>query len=208
MRDRERRSIREFMEEEAKLHAAEQEAKERPIREATEQLTVTHRKLHAMTRQQVEAAVDDEVFVDPKTLGYELPQTEADTYNAEQARIFKQNHPEFYPSEKNIASVVGYLQRNRIEIVSALTFEKAVARLTEFRLLEERLAPVEVPTHTEEAQSVIVEERQPETFVGIDLSTGLERQYTPYEVDKMSSDDYRRVFKITKANLQLPSRNW
>jgi hypothetical protein len=207
MRERERMSIREFVDEERRLYEAEQEAKQRPIREAEKQLQETHRQLYAVTKLQVETGSDDECFVDPKTLGYELPQAEADTYNAQQAKLFKQNHPEFYASEHNVAAVVGYLQRNRIEIVSALTFEKATARLAEFRLLEERPAPVEVPEPIEEVQPVIVE-RQPEKFVGIDIRTGLEREYTPYEVDRMSSDEYRRVFKITKADLELPTRNW
>jgi uncharacterized protein (DUF362 family) len=218
MRDRDRQSLKAFMEEERRLYEAEQEERNRPIREAEQQLTDTHRKLHAMEKQQVATKADDDVFVDPKTLTrvdpqtgvstrFELPQADAERFNVEQARLFIRDHPEFYNSEANIKTVVGYLQRNKIEIVSALTFEKAVARLAEFRLLEERPAPVEVLETIEEVQPVVVE-RQPEKFVGIDLTTGLERQYTPYEVEKMDSTTYRKVFKITKAQLQLPNRNW
>jgi hypothetical protein len=211
VRDRDRRSIREFIDEEAMLYAAEQEAKERPIREAEKQLNETHRKLHALQKEQVATQADDEVFVDPLTIGYTIPQVEADKYNAEQARLFVKNHPEYYASEHNIAAFVGYLGRNQIQIVSALTFEKAAARLAEFHLLEGRPAPVE-PVLEEEQLPVVVEERtaekQPETFTGVDPATGRERAYTAREVDAMDSVTYRRAFKITKADLALPTRNW
>jgi hypothetical protein len=198
------------MEEEARQFAAEQEKQDRPIREATEQLRETHRKLHATIKERVATQSDDEVFVDPLTLGYTIPQAEADKYNAEQARLFVKNHPEYYASELNIAAVIGYLERNQIQIVSALTFEKAAARLAEFHLLEERPAPVE-PVQEKE-QPVVVKERtaekHSETFTGVDPATGRERAYTAREVDAMDSVTYRRAFKITKADLALPIRNW
>jgi hypothetical protein len=208
------------MKAEAEQFEVEQEARERPIREATDQLTATHRKLHALTKEQVETAADSEVFIDPATLTrvdpvtgaavrFELPQAEAERFNVEQARLFIRDHPEFYNSEANIKTVVGYLQRNKIEIVSALTFEKAIARLAELHLLEERpTTPVEVSEPIEEVQPVIVEQRQPETFLGIDPATWREKEYTSREVDAMSSNEYRRCFRIVKADLQLPIRNW
>jgi hypothetical protein len=196
------------MEEERRLYEAEQEARERPIREATEQLTATHRKLHAMEKAQISSRADEQVYVDPVTIAMgTIPQAQADAYNAQQASLFRQNNPDFYPSEKNVQAIVDYLKRNRIEIVSALILEKAYERLSQFGLLEERPAPVEVVEPVEETQPVVVE-RQPERFIGIDLSTGTEREYTAYEVDRMSSDEYRRVFRVTKASLELPIRNW
>jgi hypothetical protein len=206
VRDRDRRSIREFMEEEAKSYAAEKETKERPIREAEKQLKATHRELYSVQKQQVETGTDPDVWVDPATIGYTIPQSEADKFNAEQCRLFVQIHPEFYNSQRNIRTVIDYFTRNNINIISTLTLEKAVARLAEFRLLEERPAPVEPVV--QEQQPLEVEPSKPETFIGIDPATGRDREYSPYEVDRMSADEYRRAFRITKSSLKLPTRNW
>jgi hypothetical protein len=206
VRDRDRRSIREFMDEEARLYAAEEEAKERPIREAEKQLKETHRKLYALQKEQVQTGADDEIFVDPLTIGYTIPQADADKYNAEQCRLFIQTHPDFYNSQRNIATVIDYFVRNKINIISASTLERAVERLKAFHLFEERPAPE--PEPEEEQQPMVVEPPKAETFIGIDPTTGRDREYTSREVEAMSSDEYRRAFKVTKASLSLPTRNW
>jgi hypothetical protein len=209
MRDRDRRSIKEFMDEEAKLYAAEKEAKEKPIRLAKDQLIKTHRELYAVEKQLVGTGVDPDVWVDPATIGYTIPQTEADEYNATQCRLFIQSHPEFYNSPGNIKVVIDYFARNNVNILSALTVEKAVQRLAEFRLLEERPAPAEslplAPLVTFDVPE-LTETNNYQT--GIDPATGLEKKYTTYEVNRMSSDEYRRAFRVTKSSLALPNRNW
>jgi hypothetical protein len=211
MRDRDRRSIKAFMEEEAKLYAAEQEEKQKPIREATEQLQQTHRELYALQREKISKGVDDEIFVDPATLGYELPQSEADTFNVSECKKFIASHPEYNNSDANNRTVIDYLTRNGVQIFSALTLEKAVQRLQEYRLLEARPAPVQPKPIPHEPLITFDTPEQTEKQnyqVGIDLNTGEEREYSLYEINKMSSDEYRKIFRVTKAQLNPSGRNW
>ena len=208
MLERDRQSLKAFLEEERKLYEAEQEAKERPIREAEKQLIQTHRELFALQREQIQTGTDTEVYVDPATMGFELPQSEADAFNVSECKKFIAAHPEYFNSDSNNHLVVDYLVRNNVQIFSALTIEKAVQRLTEFRLLEERPQPKPIP-HEPLVTFDTPEQTETQNYqVGIDPATGEERKYTLREINLMSADEYRRAFKITKASLTLPIRNW
>jgi len=43
----------------------------------------------------------------------------------------------------------------------------------------------------------------PKTFIGRDCETGLDREFTQWEVDRMSSEQYRRTFRIAPTMTDL-----
>jgi hypothetical protein len=210
MRDRDRRSIKEFMKAEAEQFAAEQEERNRPIREAEKQLIQTHRELYTLQRQQIETGTDTEVYVDPATLNITMPIAEAEKYNVEQCLLFRETHPDIYfNSEANNRVIVDYLVRNGIQIFSVPILEKAVQRLKEFRLLEERPEPTKPLPYEPLVTFDTPEQTETQNYqAGIDPQTGDERKYTLREINLMSADEYRRAFKITKAQLNPSGRNW
>jgi hypothetical protein len=196
-----------------KREAAEQHDRDRE-REETEaaevaaleaQATEAHRKIRSLVKERIEKIADDEVFLDPETVGLRMEMAEAREYNREQAAIFVENNPSYYPCPANLEKITGYLSRNGIQIASHLTLAKAFERLRDFGLLEER--PISEPevksaerlSYTPTPAPRIEEISKPDRasmFIGIDPLTGMERSFSPKEVDSMTSAEYRKSFKV------------
>lgn len=201
MRERERASIRDFMEAERAEQQRQREEAERPIKEAEARFNATARELYNTVRERLLTQRDDEFVIDPATT-VPIPTDSVPDWQREQGELFKRRTPEYEPSDANFAVIRDYINRNapNIQLVSALQFEWAFKRLREYGLLKERPAfqPTPVPDFTRRAPvSVAIERKaEPKTFEGIDLTTGLKRRFTNYEVDRMDSDTFRRVFQL------------
>ncbi len=203
MLDRDRRSLRAFMDEEAERERLEREERERPIREATDKLRETHRKLAAVERERLTSIPDPERWLDP-AVGPDVRMTDAqaDAFNRDQSKAYRDAHPDLWSPEL-VDLLAAYFRKEGIRLVTASMLERLVERFAEAGLLPERPAEPEPEATIEEEPVVIVE---PERHVGIDPLTGEEREYTSREVERMSADEFRRAFKITKAGITLPTR--
>lgn len=203
MRERDRLEARQHREQIEARERAEREAQERPIREAEAKLKETATELAKVYRARLLGEVrDPDRFIDPATQGIRLTEAAADEYNIAEARKYRAQNPDFYLTDELFSSIKAYFGINEIRLVSAPMLNALLQRYAEAGLLPERPAPEPEPEPTPEA---IPEPTTPQTFAGIDPETGLEREYTAREVDRMSSEQYRRVFRIYAEHLVLPN---
>lgn len=203
MRERDRLEARQHREQIEARERAEREAQERPIREAEAKLKETATELAKVYRARLLGEVrDPDRFIDPATQGIRLTEAAADEYNIAEARKYRAQNPDFYLTDELFSSIKAYFGRNEIRLVSAPMLTALIQRYAEAGLLPERPAPEPEPEPLPEPTP---EPSAPQTFKGIDPETGLERDYTAREVDRMSSDEYRRVFRIYAEHLALPN---
>jgi hypothetical protein len=190
----------------ARLREAE---RERAIIDAAgKELKSNAGKLHAVIRERIEKGKDDGLFVSPALVNARMTQEQAAKHNAESGRIFLSRNPWFYNSPANLDVIIQYFLRNNINVIDAEMWERAAKRLQEYQLLpDERPQPESIQ---EPAPEPIPEPgqqtSQPESFEGYDLQSGQPRMYSRREIDRMSSDEYRRVFRIYRDDLRLPNR--
>jgi hypothetical protein len=204
MLDRDRRSLREFREQEAERERLEREEQERPIRELTAELNQTHRRLAQIEREYLTGTVPDpERYLDP-VVGPDVRMSASDAreFNGRQAELYAQSHPELYKCQELVDLVNSYFAKESIQIVTAAMLERLINRFADAGLLPER--PVE-PEPDPVVEPEILAEPVPETYEGIDPSTGEQRTYSAWQVDRMSSDEYRRVFRLTRADVSFPA---
>jgi len=200
MRERDRIEIRQFMETEQAEEKRREEERMRPMREAQAKFDSTLRELNAVQKENILKVKDDQFQLDPTTL---VPIKTADypKWQRDQAAIFRERHPDYWPSPGNEQVLVQYINLNGgpgLRLVSALQLSRAFIRLREFGLLQERPeepAP-EPQTEPERGSAPSPETPGPELAEGVDPSTGLPRKFTTREIDKMTADEYRRVFQL------------
>jgi len=156
-----------------------------------------------LQRDQIAKGVDDEWNlrrIDPECCEITMTVAQADSYNREQYRLFTAATPNWYPTSENINTMQGYLTRNGcVSIVSEKMLTAAFRRLDSYGLLAHQ--PVPEPARQAQSQTAFTERapqppKRKESEEGWDLSNGERRMYTPYEIDRMSGDEYRRVFRL------------
>lgn len=180
------------------------------LKAAEETLTQTQREIAKTIRQRLLTQPDDECFVDPSTLNIRMSQQEADAFNRENAERYIAAYPDsYYPCPENFQAIAGYFARNGIRIVSELTLNAAVRRLSEYGLLESRPAPAPTPqpyVNLSIDRSDPPEPTEaPDENVGIDQVTGQRRSFSNFEIDRMSSEMFRKVFAV---NRQFARSRW
>jgi hypothetical protein len=191
------------------LGAEKQAARQREVDDANaaklaEQeaiFTKTQRDLGRLLRERIQLGKDEDVYVDPATVGIKLTEEAAAKFNKEQAAVYRSRNPSL---TGGALTVVGeYLERNGINIVSALTIESAVRRLESFGLLN-RPAPAPTPEppprpYVNLSVTPLPEDDEPRKHVGLDLLTGEERSYTNFQVEKMSASEFSRIFGLRRS---------
>ena len=217
MRERDRLEIRAFNEQEA----AEQRAADAPRLEAerrnAERVAVlqsehqnTLRQLRSLERERVSTGEDDAFQVDPDTVGPNngIKPDQVASWQAAQFTTFISNNPGYYRCDENGAAISDYLERNcpGLKLISAKQLEAAYKRLSEFGLLKERPAPTPKPAPVQ-SKPAPAEPKKPkaELIDGWDITSGEPRKWTPRELDRLSSTDYRRALRLYKEDLALPS---
>lgn len=205
MLDRDRRSLREFMEQEAERERLEAEERERPIREATEALRETHRKLALVERERLTTIPDPEKWIDDAVVGPSVRMTakQAADFNRDHAKAYRESHPNVYWSDELVDLLSAYFNKESLKLITAPMIERLVQRFADAALLPERPIEPEPGPVLEEQPVAVVE---PERHFGIDPLTGAEREYSAREVARMTAEEFRRAFKITKAGITLPTR--
>jgi len=186
----------------------EEQREQRRIDELKSQFEATARRVAEVERDTVLNHWDADAYIDPATAYERMTEFEAFAFNEAEAQRFVQAHPAYYPCPENMNTILGYLQRNGIDqIVSAETLAGAYRRLSSVGGLVERpvLQPVHAAVLPEVIPARVESPAQPERMIGYDLRTGQQREFTPYEVDRMGSDEYRRTFRIYKSALAVPN---
>jgi hypothetical protein len=205
MNERDRLALRQHRAEIEAEEAAEREARERPIREATEQAQELHRRIYNTIRERLLTMADvDELggslaYIAPDLCNISWPMEVAVEFNVVEFRKFADANGWFYNTPGNRAAIFRYFELNGIQIGNALMVEKAARRLAEFNLLPEE-PPVDVPRSQQPPAPV--------THSGFDPATGEPRIYSEYEVRRMSSDEYVRAFRLGRVfSSGVPLRN-
>ena len=158
MRERDRVELQRFKEQQAAEEQRQREEAERPVREAEAQLTETIRQLHSVEKEAVLSGQADPGFVlPPSVAGRQMRFADAQRFNAEEARKFREATPEYYPSKKNFETIRDYLAAQKVAIVDAATWKAAFERLRALGLLEERPEPEQSQQEPER-----IPEREPE----------------------------------------------
>jgi hypothetical protein len=158
-----------------------------------------------VTLDQVENGKDDDVYIDPETVGPEHSMTEdaAAAYNAEQAKLFVRENLWWYGSAANKTALLTYLDRNGIQIANAEMLCRAALKLQEYGLLEQRPAKQEPSPELNrygvnlgiESNPALERERQRLDYITqiviTDPRTG--EGLTAYQLDRLPSEEFRRI---------------
>lgn len=219
MTERERLSIREHQEaeeaERRRLDAprieAERESAER-IAQAEEQFKETASKLAAIERDRIATGTDDQFVIDPATIGdaNSVPQSQVKAWHSAQFAEFLKANPDYFQCPENATAISDYLERNSpgLKLLSAAQLTAAFKRLNEFGLLKQRPAqqqPIEQPTRVN--LDIAPEPSKPVTgpkmYKGRDYATGLEREFSEREVNRMGSLEFQRAFEVIPTVSEL-----
>lgn len=196
-------------EQEAEERAAREE-RERPVRELTDKLNETHRKIAAMERDVLtNPAVRDPNFYHDKVcddMGFLTAEGIAE-WNAAEFRNFAQNHKEFGITDRNLEMLNGYFAKHSVLLFTHEMLERfyrrAIACGVEFDKPEPEREET-VPVLQSLAKKP--EKPKPETYQGFDLITGEPRTYTAKEIDRMTSEQMRRALQLkSRGFLELPN---
>jgi hypothetical protein len=147
-----------------------------------------------------------QVFISPAIYGMTMPWDDAVAFVVSEYRKFIAEDSEWYwDSTQNRNALISYLQRNGIQIADAEMLRRAARRLNDYNLLEEVPPPIrhETPFVNFEIDRSM-EPPTPVTHEGYNPETGEKRIYSDFEVRRMSSEQYRRAFRLYKSALELP----
>jgi hypothetical protein len=194
MRERDRIEWRRHRDEVEALERAEQERKEAPIRAAEAMLNETSRKLAEVMRERLLAKVQDpdRIPIDPSVATVRMTQQQADEFNRAEFRKFRESHPEVYWDHELIANVGRYLEKNALKIITASMIASIIDRFREAGLLPDPPAPEPEPVLEPEPE----QPSAPKTYIGRDWETGGEKTFSEREINRMSSQEYKRAFQI------------
>jgi hypothetical protein len=225
---REWQSLRAARAEIAADEKAEQDERERPVREATEENQRLQRQLNGvmqarlLTMRDVEYSDYDRsnVYVSP---GLELENTfdftESVDYTVSEYHQFL-SEPDvygwYYDSAANRSTLFEYLNRNSVRCADRAMIRSAATRLHSFNCFETQPDPVIIEPEDQyqsddpsSPKYVNLGRNEPPApapvHEGWDLQTGERRSYSTWDVNHMSSDQYRRIFRLTKSSFELPN---
>src|SRR5258708_22007730 len=161
-------------------------------------------EIHEDEKAEVLAGRKDPGFVIPESVaGKRMSRDEAREFNAAEARKFKENTPEFYNSQANIKSICDYVLAQGVNIADEATFRAAFERLQYLGLLEERPEPEPLPAAEArpEVDPAELERQRREAYHTKVLTVYGGREYTQYDIDRLSADEFKRVMGLYGENL-------
>jgi hypothetical protein len=190
-------TIKQVLAEEAEERRKKEEEAARPLREAEAQLTGNHRKLFDLEKAEVIAGRPDLGWeIPPSVAGKSMTLDEAREFSSREAEAFVAEHPEFYKSKRNRDTVLDYLLTQGVMIHDRHCYAQAAERLRHFGLLEEQPVLEPQPAPIIEQPSETEPQASSEDLIGWEESTGQQRVFTKREIDLMSSEQFRRIFKL------------
>jgi len=220
MSQRERLEMRQRREEAAQIEREEREAREKPVRELTEKLNQMHRKIAELERRRLTdpSIRDVDFWVDPQVEGLDFLTGEGICeWNVAAFTNFAHNHPEFAITDHNLQILNTYFAKHETLLFSTQMLEKTYQRMLACGIQFDKpeADPAEQPANgaldyakRPQANLTITpahEMSTQQTFPGIDLNSGEPREYSAWEVEKMSGDEMKRKLQLTVEKRQLPS---
>ena len=218
MTDRDRRSLREFREEQdaeqRRLDAPRLEAERRAAEEqeaAEQQRQRREEGQRAYWRESVLSGPDLKLYVTPELMRASLPTVEAvNNHNLAEIEKFIEATPEFleYKLPANADAILQYFRRNGVVIFDAAMLKAAFIRLRDLGILVKRPAsqpqPVQQPKRVNLSAPVESEKQaSPKSNRGRDQRTGEIRDFSDWEVRNMGADEYKRTFAVAPTVSEL-----
>jgi hypothetical protein len=153
---------------------------------------------------------DFELYVSPELVGASMPTSDATAYNVRQFEEFIDQHPDFLPSPRNLDFLGDYFERHGLRIVSSDMISRLYARMVEAGVPFEQLEPereLDPKPQPQPKRKVAPRSAPPSkpVYEGWDLVTGEKRTFSEREVRDMSSETYKRIFRLTPDKLTLPN---
>jgi hypothetical protein len=212
MRERDRLSLRQFREEYAAEEAAKQAESDRPLREAEAQYQETSKAIANARRERLVRGLDldlEEYVPDEK-----LTELEALVQGERETEFFLIFNQWFYPCPENSRLLMDYVARNgRSRSITRELLETVATKMRDYGLLKERpaeptpaTAQTDMHFHSETIEPSIAERPKSETFLGWDVATGQQKEYSTLEVNRMSGDQYMRAFRLNRSGMLLAGR--
>jgi hypothetical protein len=204
MTERDRLAIRQRREEEAAQAAAEEEARVAPLIEL-------HRKIAAEQRKRFlsDEIIDIEPFVSEGFEGFDLGWEGSGAFNADSLKQFMKNHPEFAYTSNNLNLLGNYFDRNGLKVTTLEMIENLYRSMVEAGIqFEQRVpepTPQPEPSTPRKVSLRIGPPSGPPVWEGWDLVTGEPKNFTEREVRNMSSEIFKRTFRLTPDKLALPN---
>jgi hypothetical protein len=203
MRERDRIAIREYQ---VQVEKEEKEAEGRrlaPIRKAEAELQKTADELARIIRVNLLAAPDPDVYIDPRTVGKRVPLAQAQRLAVLAAEEFLKRNPDYYICPENFETIRQYFAINDCELLTAEMYEAAFVKLRNAGLIREAPEPEPEPEPINEPEQEQKPEQPSRNSTGYDLATGELREYTPWEVEQMTANEFRRVFGLRSSSYVL-----
>jgi hypothetical protein len=207
--ERQRLARRAEREEREATEQAERQKRERPIREAEAKLKETHKQLAAVMRDRLTNPKihDPDLFVSRDVVGANMPEADAVNFNIYHLKLFMEEHEDFLPSDRNLGLLGDYFQRHGVGIATFEMLEKLYQRMVDTGIEFDQRESVPEPQQTTSEQTfvnlTIEPSPNPRTYKGRDYATGLDREFTEREVQRMGSLEYRRAFPIAETIAEL-----
>jgi hypothetical protein len=159
----------------------------------------------------VQSDPDPKLSVSDAMRSASLPTKDVAAHNTAAAEEFIQSTPEFaeYKTPENADKILAYFDRNGVKIFDKTTLKAAFVRLRDLGILEKQTAPQTQPEEQPKRVNLTVSPAPskpasgPKTYKGRDYATGLEREFTRREVDRMSSAEYARAFPTIQTVAEL-----
>lgn len=212
------KSERERLERRERLEAeeAERRAEEAPRLEAERRAAEEREAAESSQRERdekkrnywtewVQSDPDPKLYVTPELRTVSMSKSKADDNNSAEVQKFIEANPAYseYKSSENADKLLAYFVKNGVNIFDAAMLRAAFVRLRDLGILEKRPAPQPQPQPVERPNRVNLSVREPfkpstgpKVYKGRDYVTGLERDFTQREVDRMSALEYERAFDI------------
>ena len=202
MLERDRQTLKAYRDEIEAAERAEQERRERPIREAEAALQETHRQLRNVYVERLSGHTPDpNPILDPKLNGVHMTPQDADIFNRSQFRQYREQNPDVYLTPQLLDQFGDYWNANAIGLVSVSMLAELISRYREANLLPD--PPAQEPESIAEPEPP--QPSEPELVDGWDLFSGEPLKWTPRELARLSSTDYRKALRLYKEHLALPN---
>ena len=194
--------------------AAIAERLERPIREAQlkRELEKNAGRLVAHQRRQTLYGHVERPYIPDDLPQLNTPE-EIEDFNRREAAAFFQEFENkgWHPSKNNVETLLGYFTNRSITLIDRRMYRAAFLSLKKDGVFEEPApapVPVAAPVQEEDLDPLPrlplghlqpiayrVENTQ-ESYIGLDPSTGRERTFSNWEVEQLSSEDFRKIFRV------------
>lgn len=211
-----RAAMRELEREEKELF----ERLERPLilKRLESELNQNTQKLMQLKRQQA-LGIEEQPYISEqvKNLSFSSEE-ELAAFNRAETKAFRDATAEWHPTSNNVSTLIAYYTNRGINVIDRTMLKSAYLLLKKSGLLDEpepepTPAPVAAPVAEAQEENfdniprLPLDFRSPvawkrdtqEIHKGIDLTTGQPREYTQFEVDRMSAEEFARCFVVRKG---------